>query len=114
MMSHVLCHFLLLIFLSSSVTTLGKPTDSALECGEDKSCVVLAQLVSTVNKLNEKLDKGLEELKTDLNKCLASTATISTQLGRHSADFLNHDTRLKEHDVSQRNDSQLVQSEWAY
>src|SRR6218665_1670032 len=107
-MSHMISHFLVLVFLSSSATTLGKPTNSTLECGEDKSCEILAQLMSTVNKLNEKLDKGLEELKTDFNKSLA---TISTQLGRHSVDLLSHDGRLRAHDVSQRNEYQLVQSE---
>src|SRR6218665_1449287 len=114
MMSHMLCHFLVLVFLTSRSTTLGKPADSVLECGEDKCCEILEQLMSTVNemknKLDEKLDKqakDLEELKTDMNKSLA---TISTQLGRHSTDLLSHDGRLRAHDVSQRNEYQLVQS----
>lgn len=149
-MSHILhvSNFLVLVFLTSRAITLGKPTASALECGEDQSCVVLAQLMATVNEiknqlgrqakdleelktdlnksrvstatistqLNEKLDKhakGLEELKTNLNKSLDSTAAISTQLERHSTDLLSHDGRLKAHDVSQRREFQLVQSEWS-
>src|SRR6218665_2375975 len=79
-MSHMISHFLVLVFLMTRSTTLGKPHDSTLECGEDKSCAVLAQLMSTVNKLNEKLDKGLEELKTGLNKTLASMTTTSIDL----------------------------------
>lgn len=126
-MSQTLCHFLVLVFVTSITNTLGKPTGSALECGEeDKFCAILAQLVSTVNEmknqlgkqatqLNEKLNKqarDLEELKRDLNKTFASTATISTQMGRYSTDLLSHDGRLRAHEVSQRNEYQLMQSEW--
>lgn len=109
-MSHLLCYFLVLVFFSSGATTLVKPIDSTLECGEDKSCAILAKLVSTVSEMRNQLGKqakDLEDLKTDFNKSLA---TISTQLGRHSIDFLSHDGRLKAHDVSQRNEYQLVQS----
>src|SRR6218665_3975941 len=117
MMSHMLCRFLVLVILTNRYTTLGKPTDNALECGEDKSCAILAHLMSTVNELNEKFDKqakGLEELKADLNKTFASTSTISTQLGRHSTDFLSHDGRLRAHEFSQIKEYQLVQSEWTW
>src|SRR6218665_1977842 len=132
-MSKMLCHLLVLVFLTSRATTLGKPTDSVLDCGEDRSCAILMQLMSKVDKLNErleelktdlnkslvstatistqlneKLDKGLEELNTDLNNSLA---TISTQLGRHSTDLQSLDGRLKAHEVSQGKEYQLVQSE---
>jgi len=113
-----LCHVLVLVFLSIRATTLGKTT----ECGEERSCAILAELMSTVNEINDqlgglnaKVDRlatDLEVLKTDSNKTLASTASISSQLGRHSTDFLSHDGRLRTHDVSQRNEYQLVQSEW--
>src|SRR6218665_1021715 len=102
MMSHMtkLCHVLMLVFLSIRATTLGKTTDSALKCDEERSCAILAELMSTVNEINDqlgglnaKVDRlatDLEVLKTDSNKTLASTASISSQLGRHSTDFLSH------------------------
>lgn len=115
-MSQMRCYFLMLVLLTSCATTLGKTTDSATECGEDKSCAILAQLMKDqLSEVNKRLDKqatSLEELKADSIKTLASTVSISTQLGWHSTDLLRHDGRLREHDISQGNEYQLVQSEW--
>lgn len=94
----------------------------ATECGDDLTCAKLAQLISAVSEIkyqleelatnvNEKLNKqaeDLEELKTDLKKTLASTATIFAQLRNHSTYFLSHDEHLEEHDVLQGNEHQLV------
>lgn len=80
----------MLVFLTGRATTLGKSTDIALECGEERSCAILTELMSTVNAMNDQLGElnvklnkqanGLEELKTDLNNSLVSTAAISTHL----------------------------------
>lgn len=133
-------------------------SNNAITCGYDVNCQAIVKLMSTVNEINDKLDKSasqpdvsekLEKLDTSvhaihskqvkdsekldklatsvhdvhskqakdvelltasMNRSLASTAAISTELKRHSSDLLKHDERLKTHDLLLANMYQLVQS----
>lgn len=71
------------------------------------------KLDKLATNVDEKLDKqahNLELLTMSMNKSFSSTAAISTKLENHSADLVNHDGRLKTHDVLQTKTYQLVQS----
>lgn len=109
-MSHFLCPLLLLFFLTGGAVSLVKASesDNIIRCGYDNFCQATLKFISAVNEIKSQLDdlsgkqaRDAEELKVNLNRSLASMDAISKQLGKHSADLLGHDDRLKSHDVSQ-------------
>lgn len=113
MVSHLLFHFLLLVFLTGKDFVLVKATEHTIACGFDTCCQAMAKLMTAVNEINNKLDekatcaganekvdrqaKDLEEVNDMLDRSLASTAAISKQMERLSADLLSHGERLKAH-----------------
>ena len=89
-------------------------SDHAISCGYDISCHATLKLTTAVSEMKKQLDErsgiqaiGLEELKANLNKSLASTAAIFTHLEKLSANLLRHDERLKALEKS-------MQGEWVF
>lgn len=74
----------------------------------------LDKLAADVRDIHSKQLKDVEELKVNLNRTLVSTAAISNQMEKHSADLLRHDERLKSHDVSQTDLHKTVQSKGTF
>src|SRR5688572_6510025 len=111
MTSRLLCHFLMLIFLTGEAALLVTVSDDATRCELGSFCQAMAKLTTAVNEINnregqqdacpgvnakiDKQAKDFEDLKKNLDRSLASTAAISRQLEKLSADLSHHDERLK-------------------
>src|SRR6218665_666086 len=102
MMSYFLRPLLLLVFLTGRAVESVKASDNVIRCEYDNVCHATQKLMSVVSEMKNQQDErggvqatDLEELKVKLDRSLASTAVISTQLEEHSGDLLSVEECLK-------------------
>ncbi len=106
MMSHFLRPLLLLVFLTGRAVESVKASDNVIRCESDNCCQATQKLMTVVSEMKNQQDErgdvqatDLEELKVKLDRSLASTDVISTQLEEHSGDLLSVEELLKAQNV---------------
>src|SRR6218665_1272945 len=106
MMSHFLRPLVLLVFLTGGAVVSVKASDNVIRCEYDNVCQATQKVMAAVNEMKNQQDErggvqatDLEELKVKMDRSLASTAVISTQLEEQSGDLLSVEELLKAQNV---------------